>query len=71
MSLSITLNSYTFDTKKAECGFYLRALDLVKSELGRGQGTVTSGTIIDRHPSTGASNTSLGSWTFTPSGSIP
>lgn len=71
MSLTVTFNSYTFDKKSAEVGFYLNAIETLQKELGRGQGTVTTGTILGEHPTTGVANTSLGSWTFTPSGSIP
>lgn len=71
MSLTVTFNSYTFDKKSSEETFYLGVIDILEKELGRGQGTVTSGTLLGTHPTTGATNTSLGSWTFTPSGSIP
>ena len=42
----------------------------MKNEIGRGQGTVTSGTIIGQNPA-GIANSSLGSWNYASSGSKP
>ena len=70
MSLSITISSQTFDRKSSEVGYYARVLELIINEIMRGQGTVTSGTVNGVHPS-GAANTSLGSWTFTPTATNP
>ena len=70
MALTITLNSYTFEKQSAEVAFHQRALELLINELGRAKGTVTSGAIIGINPS-GVANTSLGSWTYAPSGGKP
>ena len=68
--LTITITDQSFDKKSAEVGYLLRTLDLLKNEIGRGHGTVTSGTIIGRNAA-GVPNSSLGSWTYTPSASNP
>lgn len=63
---TVTINdpSPAFDKKAAEVGFIIRVLQEVEKELGRGQGTVTSGTVISTGAS-GTANTSLGSWIYT------
>jgi hypothetical protein len=68
---TITLNDQTFAHKAAECDHIARALELAAAELVRNRGNVTSGSILGQHPTTGAANTSLGSWTYTPSASVP
>ena len=67
--LTVSINDPTFNRKSDEVVFLTRALDVVKTELGRGNGTVTSGTILDY--TTGLGPTSLGSWTYTPSAANP
>jgi hypothetical protein len=66
--LSVTIKSYTFDKWSSEVAYNCYVLDLLKNELGRAKGTVTSGNIVGVSPA-GVANTSLGSWTFVPSGS--
>jgi hypothetical protein len=69
--LSITINDPpTFDRKSSEIAHLLKILDHLKTEIGRGRGTVTSGTILGQNAA-GVANTSLGSWTYTPSASKP
>lgn len=68
--LVVTFVDQAFDKKSAEVGYLLRTLDLLKNEIGKGQGTITSGTIVGQNAA-GAANTSLGSWTYTPSASNP
>ena len=70
--LTITINNppTNFDKKSAEVGYCLRLLEEVKKELGRGQGTVTSGTILSYDISLD-SPTAQGSWTYTPVASNP
>jgi hypothetical protein len=71
--LSITINAPAtgaFDRKSAEVGFLLRVLETVEKELGRGRGTVTSGTILTYDTSLD-SPTTQGSWTYTPVASNP
>jgi hypothetical protein len=70
--LTVTINNAAtaFDRKTAELGFIAYALNEVEKELGRGNGTVLSGTILGVSPA-GVANTSLGSWTYTPAASNP
>jgi hypothetical protein len=68
--LVVTFVDQVFDKKSSEVAYLLKVLDTLKTELGRGQGTTTSGTIIGTNAA-GVPNTSLGSWTYTPSGSKP
>ena len=68
--LAITINDPAFEKKSSEVAYLQYVLDVVKTELGRGRGTVTSGTILGTNTA-GAPNTSLGSWTYTASGSKP
>jgi hypothetical protein len=68
--LTITITDQAFDKKSAEVAYLQRTLDLLKNEIGRGRGTVTSGTIIGQNAA-GVANTSLGSWTYTSSASKP
>jgi hypothetical protein len=42
----------------------------VEKEFGRGNGTVTSGSIVGMSAA-GVANSSLGSWTYTPSATKP
>lgn len=66
--LSITISDQSFDKKSSEVAYIARVLDLLKNEIVRGQGTVTSGTIIGQNPA-GVANSSLGSWTYSASAS--
>ena len=68
--LSITINDPTFDKKSAEVQFLAKVLQIAAAEIQRGQGTVTSGTILGFNHA-GHGHTSLGSWTYTPSASKP
>jgi hypothetical protein len=68
--LTVTFVDQAFDKKSAEVAYLQRTLDLLKNEIGRGQGTVTSGTILGTNAA-GTPNTSLGSWTYTSSASKP
>ncbi len=68
--LTITIVDPVFDKKSAEVGYLLKVLEILKTELGRGQGTVTSGTILGTNPA-GVANTSRGTWTYTASASKP
>jgi hypothetical protein len=68
--LTITINDPVFEKKSAEVSYLVRVLEILKSELGRGRGTVTSGTIIGTNAA-GVANTSLGSWTYAASASKP
>jgi hypothetical protein len=68
--LTVTIVDQAFDKKSAEVAYLQRTLDLLKNEIGRGQGTVTSGTILGTNAA-GTPNTSLGSWTYTASATKP
>jgi hypothetical protein len=68
--LTISINDPVFDKKSAEVAYLQKALQTLENELGRGQGTITSGTIIGTNAA-GVPNTSLGSWTYTASASKP
>jgi hypothetical protein len=70
MTVSIDLPAVPFDKRSSEVAFIERALDVIKTELGRGNGNVTSGTILDHSMALGAP-ISLGFWTYTPSATNP
>jgi hypothetical protein len=69
-TFTITVAPQSFDKQSAEIAHILRVLDLAKNEIGRGQGTITSGTIVGVSPA-GVANTSLGSWSYTPGATKP
>jgi hypothetical protein len=66
--LTITINDPVFEKKSSEVAYLRGVLRTLEMEIGRGQGNVTSGTILGTNPA-GTPNTSLGSWTYTASGS--
>jgi hypothetical protein len=70
--LSVTINAPPNPIGKlsGEVGFLLRVLDEVKKELGRGQGTVASGTILTYDTSLDSPITQ-GTWTYTPVATLP
>jgi hypothetical protein len=68
--LTITINDPSFEKKSSEVAYLQRVLHLLKNELGRGRGTVTSGNIVGTNAA-GTPNTSLGSWSYSASGSKP
>jgi hypothetical protein len=68
--LTITINDPALEKKSSEVAYLRKVLEILGSELGRGQGTVTSGTILGTNAA-GTPNTSLGSWTYAASGSKP
>jgi hypothetical protein len=68
--LTITINDQVFDKKSAEVQWLARVLLRAASDIQKKQGTVTSGT-MNGVSATGTPNTSLGSWTYTPSASNP
>lgn len=67
--LTVTINDPGLDRKSAEAAYALRALQEVEKELGRARGTVTSGTIVSY--TTGLGPTAIGSWTYTPTATLP
>jgi len=66
--LVITITDPVFDKKSSEVAYLIGVLRTLETEIGRGQGKVTSGTILGVS-ATGVANTSLGSWTYAASGS--
>lgn len=68
--LTVTFVDQTFDKKSAEVGYLKKVLELVATELVRGQGITTSGTALGMNAA-GTANTSLATWTYTPSASNP
>jgi hypothetical protein len=67
--LTVTITDPLLDRKSAEAAYIQRALDEVEKEVRRGNGTVTSGTILSY--TNGLGPTSMGSWTYTPSAPNP
>jgi hypothetical protein len=60
MSITINTPSPALDHKNSEVRYIAQAVEAALTELGRGSGTVTSGTAAG-----------AGSWTYTPSASLP
>jgi hypothetical protein len=69
-AFTITVAPQSFDKQSGEVAHIKRVLDLAINEIGRGQGTVTSGSIVGVSPA-GVANTSLGSWSYTPGATKP
>jgi hypothetical protein len=67
---TVTITDQGFDKKSAEVAYLSRVLDLLKNELGRSRGNVTSGTILGTNAA-GVANTSLGSWAYAASAGKP
>lgn len=67
---TVTIVDQAFDKKSSEVAYLQRVLDLLKNEIGRGRGLVTSGNIIGQNAA-GVANSSLGSWSYTASASNP
>lgn len=68
--LTITISDPGLPKKSSEVAYALHALDQVKTEIGRGNGNITAGTIIGVG-SGGVANTAKGTWTYTPSATLP
>ena len=68
--LTVSINDQLHNRKSAEVAFAVSALHEVAKELQRGNGAVTSGPILGA-PGAGLGPTSLGSWTYTPSATLP
>ncbi len=62
--------SPALDTKSAEVAYLENTLQELAKEIGRGRGTVTSGTVSGMS-SGGVPNTSRASWTYSPVASKP
>jgi hypothetical protein len=59
-----------FEKRSSEVGYIAKLLEIAAAELQRNQGDKTSGSIIGTNAA-GVPNTSLGSWSYTPSGTLP
>jgi hypothetical protein len=70
LTITISDPSPAFDKKSSEVAYLLGVVDTLKKELGRGVGTVTSGTIIGTSAG-GTPNTALGSWSYISAASKP
>jgi hypothetical protein len=68
--LTISITDQAFEKKSSEVSYLLGVIDILKKEIGRGQGTTTSGTIRGTNAA-GVANSTLGSWTYAASGSKP
>jgi len=68
--LTITINDPGLEKRSSEVAFANHALQMVMKEFGRGNGQLGSGTIIGQSAS-GATNTTLGSWTYLSTASRP
>jgi hypothetical protein len=68
--LTVSINDPSLQRRSSEVAYAIGAIGIVTRELGRGNGTVTSGTIVGQSAA-GVPNTSLGSWTYTPSAANP
>jgi hypothetical protein len=68
--LTVTINDPSLAKRSSEVAYIVQALEIVAKEIGRGNGNTTSGSIIGVN-SAGASNASLGSWTYSSSAGAP
>ena len=59
-----------FEKRSSEVAYVAKMLEIAAAELQRNQGDVTSGQMIGTNAA-GTPNTSLGSWSYTPSGVLP
>jgi hypothetical protein len=66
----ITINDQSFPKRSSEVSYIAKCLEIAAAELQRNQGDLLTGGIIGMNPA-GLANQSLGSWTYTPSGTLP
>ena len=66
--ISISINDPMLDKKSAEIAFVQRACEIAVLEMARARGNQTSGTILGVSAA-GVANTSLGSWSYSPTAS--
>jgi hypothetical protein len=67
--LTVSITDPLLDRKSAEVAYLERSLLEIAKEVGRGNGTVTTGTILAY--TNGLGPTAMGSWTYTPSAPNP
>jgi hypothetical protein len=70
LTVTIVDPNFAGQRKSSEVAYLLRVLDIARYEIGRGNGIKTSGSIIGTNQA-GTPNTSLGSWSYTPSATLP
>jgi hypothetical protein len=70
LTITIVDPNFAGQRKSSEVAYLLRALAVAKTEIGRGNGVRTSGTILGTNQA-GTPNTSLGSWSYVPSATLP
>lgn len=70
LTISINDPSPALPSKSAEVAYMRRVLETMIMEFGRGNGTLSSGSIIGTSAA-GTPNTSLGSWTYAPAATKP
>jgi hypothetical protein len=68
--LVISINDPGLNKRSAEVVFADTAVNEALKEFGRGNGAITSGTILGMGAN-GVANTSLGTWTYTTVAPIP
>jgi hypothetical protein len=69
--MTITINDPSLAKRSAEVAFIRNAVHIaMEVEFGRGNGNVTSGSILGQSGA-GVANTSLGSWTYNSSAGGP
>lgn len=67
---TITINDQTFPKRSSEVSYIAKCLEIAAAELQRAEGNLPSGTILGTNAA-GTPNTSLGNWSYTPSGTLP
>jgi len=67
---TITVNDQFFEHRSSEVSYICKALAIASQELQGAQGDRASGPILGTNAA-GTPNTSLGSWSYTPSGTLP
>ena len=68
--LTVSISDPGLNRKSSEAAFALYALREVEKEFQRGNGNVSSGTIVGVSAA-GVANSALGSWTYTPTATLP
>jgi hypothetical protein len=67
---TITVNDQSFPKRSSEVQYIAKCLEIAAAELQRAQGDLLTGPILGTNAA-GTPNTSLGSWTYSPSGTLP
>jgi hypothetical protein len=67
---TISVADQHFEHRCSEVSYIAKCLEIAAAELQRAQGDLASGGIVGMNPA-GLANQSLGSWTYTPSGTLP